>query len=238
MKTRRISVKRRHFRTKTHFPTCGSVPADTGTLMQTPHVRTCAYMGEEISTRPASGRLPTYLKPYEVAAMLDVVVTLRNRILLRLLYFCAMRVSEAVGLRIEDIDPVERVIRVCHAMTQSGLPKCGKERLVPIDTESLRLIQVYVGSRSMGRVIDLSIRQAQRTVKKLAKNAQIRDPERVTTRTLRHSFAIHWVKRRGDLERLRRILGHSSLATTQIYLQFVFEDVVDEYDRIMSIQEV
>lgn len=185
--------------------------------------------------REANHRLPIYLKPYEVAAILDVVVTLRDRILLRLLYFCAMRVSEAVGLRIEDIDPVERVIRVCHALTKSGLPKSRSERLVPIDARTLELIQVYVGNRSMGRVIDLSRRQAQRTVKKHARNAQIRDPERVTSHKLRHSFAVNWVKRKGDLERLRRILGHKSLATTQIYLQFRFEEVRNEYDRIMAI---
>jgi len=181
-----------------------------------------------------SSKLPIFLISGQVTELLSVPTKLRDRILLRLLYFCALRVSEALGLRIEDINPVERVIKVCHAVTPSGLPKGYKERYVPIDAETLRLIVEYAGTRNLGPLFTISIRQAERIIKKYAKQAGIPDWKRITPHKLRHSFAVHWVQSGGDLERLRRILGHESLNTTQIYLQFRFEDVRDEYDRIMG----
>ena len=183
-------------------------------------------------------RLPIYLKPYEVRTLLNATEDLRDLSIFRLFYYCALRVSEALGLRIEDIDPAERMLRVCHALTPSGLPEGGRERLVPIDTETLRLIQAYVGNRSLGRVFDIGIRHIQRIIKRQARAAKIRDPERVTPHKLRHSFAVHWIQRGGDLERLRRILGHRSLDTTQVYLQFQMDDIKREYNRIMSVQGV
>lgn len=179
-----------------------------------------------------STKLPIYLKPHEVRALLKAPTDLRDRIILRLLYFCALRVSEAVALRLEDVDFLDRSIKVCHAITPHGMPKGRKERLVPVDSETLRLIVAYAGSKTAGRLYHLSIRQIQRIIKDYARLAGIQGWERITPHKLRHSFAVHWVKRGGDLERLRRILGHSRLETTQIYLQFRFEDVKNEYDRI------
>ena len=174
------------------------------------------------------------MRPNHVAELLRTPVKPRDRLLLRMLYFLALRVSEALGLRLEDIDPVERIVKICHALTPTGLPKEQKERFVPIDPETLRLIVEYAGTRNRGHIFTLSIRQAERLIKDYARRAGIPDWERVTPHTMRHSFAVNWVQRHGDLERLRRILGHASLTTTQGYLHFLFEDLRDEYDRVMG----
>jgi len=178
--------------------------------------------------------LPIVLKPDEVEVLLASPTSLRDRIILRLLYYCALRVSEALGLRLEDINLQDRIIKVCHALTSSGLPKEYKERLVPVDPETLRLIVEYAGPRREGRLFQIKIRHVQRLVKLYARQAGIQSWMKVTPHKLRHSFAVHWIARGGDIERLRRILGHSSLDMTQIYLQFSLKDVQEEYDRIMS----
>ena len=177
--------------------------------------------------------IPVFLKPGQVQALLKAPTKLRDRIILRLLYYCAMRISEVMGLMIEDIDVADRVIKVCHALTPSGKPKEEKERYVPVDAETLRLLVKYAGDRTQGGLFDVGIRWVQRLIKVYAKEAGLQNWQKVTPHKLRHSFAVHWVQRGGDLERLRRILGHSSLAATQIYLRFRFEDVRREYDRIM-----
>lgn len=181
-----------------------------------------------------SSKLPIFLRPDQVTELLSVPTRLRDRLLLRLLYFLALRVSEALDLRFEDVDPVERMVKICHARTPSGLPKGRKERFVPIDPETLRLIVDYAGTRNRGPLFTIGVRLVQRMIKKYAEQAGIPDWKRVTPHKLRHSFAVHWVRCGGDLERLRRILGHESLETTQVYLQFRFKDVREEYDRIMG----
>ena len=174
------------------------------------------------------------MRPNHVAELLRTPVKPRDRLLLRMLYFLALRISEALGLRLEDVDPVERIVKICHALTPTGLPKSMKERFVPIDHETLRLIVEYAGTRNRGPLLTLSIRQAQRLIKRCAKRAGIPGWERVTPHKLRHSFAVHWVQDGRDIERLRRILGHSSLETTQGYLRFQFKDVREEYDRFIK----
>lgn len=192
--------------------------------------------GSSVGVAGSSGlrRLPVYLKDGEVSLLLSSVSTLRDLLILRLLYYSALRVSEVMGLEFGDVDVEERILRICHAATPSGRPKNQRERLVPVDPQTLRMIQEYSGLGFRGRLFDLTARQVQRLIKDRARRAGIQGWERVTPHKLRHSFAVNWVKRGGDIERLRRILGHSSLARTQIYLQFRLEDVQEEYDRVMT----
>jgi len=183
--------------------------------------------------RARPSKIPLFLRPDQVGAILNVPASLRDRLILRLLYFCALRLSEVLGLKLEDVDFENRIIRICHAITPSGLPKEYKERLVPVDSSTLGLIKEYAGPRTQGRLFQIGRRQVQKIVKKCAREVAIPGWERFTPHKLRHSFAVHWVQSGGDIERLRRILGHSNLTTTQIYLQFMFNDVRREYDRIM-----
>lgn len=185
-------------------------------------------------SRGKGGKLPVFLRTGEVSALLLSPTSLRDRCILRLLYYCALRVSEVLDLRLEDIDFKDHVIKICHATTASGRPKGGKERLVPVDPETLRLIQEYALGQDAGPLFDIQARQVERLIKHYAQEAGIQGWARVTPHKLRHSFSVHWIQRGGDIERLRRILGHTSLAITQVYLRFSMEDIKSEYARIIE----
>ena len=120
-----------------------------------------------------------------------------------------MRISEVLALHLEDIDVVDRIIKVCRALTPSGKPKEYKERLVPVDRKTLRLIVDYAGSRTRGRLFTLSPRQFQRIIKKYARKAGIRNWEKVSPHKLRHSFATTYYKLTKDLLGLKKLLGHA-----------------------------
>lgn len=179
-------------------------------------------------------RLIVYLKRHEVAALLNVPVKPRDRLILRLLYYCGMRISEVLGLMLEDVDVVGREIRVCHALTPSGRPKEEKERLVLVDTKTLRLIVEYAGSKTEGRLFHLTIRQAQRLVKQYAREAGIHNWKRVTPHKLRHSFATHYYRSCRDLIGLQQLLGHSKPETTGIYADMDLEACRQHYDAIFN----
>jgi site-specific recombinase XerC len=71
-------------------------------------------------------------------------------------------------------------------------------------------------------------------VKRMARVAGVRNADLITPHKLRHTFSINWVQHGGDIESLRRLLGHSSLSTTQIYLNFDFQYVRQLYDRLYA----
>ncbi len=112
-------------------------------------------------------------------------------------------------------------------------PKGLKERMAPIDMETTKLLQVYLGDRSTGRIFEISDTYARRLIKDLAERAGLGELN-VTPHTFRHSFAIHFLKNGGDLRILQKILGNSDLATTAIYLSYTDNDVAENYDKVFS----
>jgi len=181
-----------------------------------------------------SAKLPVFLKSDQVEALLSYARTRRDLLILRLLYYCALRVSEVLGLRLEDIDFEGRVIKVCHAVTSSGMPKEYKERLVPVDEKTLVLIKEYVGDRVQGRIFNLSIRRVQSMIKQRARRAGIPNWRQITPHKLRHSFATHYYQQTKDLLGLQKMLGHSSVAATEIYAHLDMDQVKDLYDHVVS----
>jgi integrase/recombinase XerD len=145
----------------------------------------------------------------------------RDRALLELLYGCGLRVSEAAGLRLEQLDLQVGVVTV--------LGKGGKERVVPIgrparealriylDDQRLRLLRgapsPWVFVRAGGR--PLSRQSVWKLVRRRARAAGVRT--RVSPHTLRHSFATHLLHGGADLRVVQTLLGHTDVGTTQIY---------------------
>lgn len=141
--------------------------------------------------------------------------------LLELAYGAGLRVSELCGLTINDLLLSEGLVRV--------LGKGSKERLVPIGRKVIGAVSVYLHQlrpeldrgKSRERVLlnargePLSRVGAWGVVKKRAKEAGI--TRRVTTHTLRHSFATHLLEGGADLRAVQEMLGHADLSTTQIY---------------------
>jgi len=170
--------------------------------------------------------LPRSLSEDDVEALLQApdvstALGLRDRAMLELLYAAGLRVSELVGLELDQCDRIQGVVRV--------LGKGNKERLIPIGEEALGWLQSYLRDArpvlaSPGKTSALfpSSRGQAMTrqtfwhrLRKLAREAGITKP--LSPHTLRHAFATHLLNHGADLRVVQLLLGHSDLATTQIY---------------------
>ena len=178
-----------------------------------------------------SRRLPKSLTIDEVLALLegaggdspsDGPLTLRNRALLELLYSTGARISEAVGLDVDDIDT--------HARSVLLRGKGGKQRLVPVGRPAVNALDVYLvrgrpelARRGRGtpaiflnaRGGRLSRQSAWQVLQDTAERAGI--TAAVSPHTLRHSFATHLLDGGADVRVVQELLGHASVTTTQIY---------------------
>lgn len=190
---------------------------------------------------PRLGRpLPTSLSEAQVDALLQTPDTrtplgLRDRAMLEVLYACGLRVSELVGLHIEQLNLRQGVLRV------SG--KGRKERLVPLgeeahawlarflaETRPLLLNGVTSAAVFPGRGGEPLTRQAfWYRIKAHARAADIRTP--LSPHTLRHAFATHLVNHGADLRVVQLLLGHSDLSTTQIYTHVARERLRELHAR-------
>jgi integrase/recombinase XerC len=187
-------------------------------------------------------KLPRFLEEEDVRRLLedgpaDGFGALRDRALLEVLYGGGLRVSEAVGLDLGDLDLAEGTARVRG--------KGGKERLAPLGSEAARALAAYLPERAArleaaGRVGEgalflnknggrLDVRSVRRLLRRRADAAGIR--ARVTPHTLRHSFATHLLNRGADLRAVQELLGHEDLATTQIYTHVTVHRLKEVYDR-------
>ena len=176
-----------------------------------------------VRTPKEQKRLPNFLSEVEVQKLISAADTssfagLRDRSILEMLYSTGMRVSELVKLKIEDIN-LPRTSAIVKG-------KGNKERLVFFGSYAQEIIARYLKERKKlisksdalfvnlngGKLTDRSVRII---LKKYAKAAGI--TQNVSPHTLRHSFATHMLNRGADLRDLQELLGHSSLAATQIY---------------------
>jgi len=190
-----------------------------------------------IRTPRQEKRLPKFLRPAEVERLLaapdgDDLLTLRDAAMLEVLYSTGVRVSELVGLDLEDIDPIAEVVRVRG--------KGRRERLAPLGSYALRALNRYLEARAEADVKDADAvflnrhgrRLAARSVRrKLAKYLAVAglDPS-VSPHTLRHSFATHMLERGADLRAVQELLGHRSLSTTQIYTHVTASRLKEIYE--------
>ncbi len=191
------------------------------------------------SPRPAR-RLPRTLSSDDAAALVETPDTtradgLRDRALLELLYASGLRATEALTLRVDDVN-VE-----AGYVTPTG--KGSRQRLVPVGGEALRWIRRYLeaGRPRLVKRADASAlflnrygrrlsRQALwALLKKSARRAGVRAP--VSPHTLRHSFASHLLEGGADLRSVQAMLGHADVSTTQIYTHLSSSAVRDMYRR-------
>jgi integrase/recombinase XerC len=151
----------------------------------------------------------------------ETPVSLRDVAMVELLYATGARVAELCGLDLSDIDYDRQTIRV--------LGKGNKERMIPLGNPAMKALNVWLkeGRDSLknslsGTAVFLGARGKridQRTVRTVVYNAlqAIEGIERMGPHALRHSAATHLLEGGADLRTVQEILGHASLATTQIY---------------------
>ena len=155
------------------------------------------------------------------AAEFDTPTSIRDVAIVELLYATGARVSEVCGLDLEDLDFSRNTIRV--------LGKGNKERMIPMGAPAVKALNTYIESArgllandKSARALFLGARGKridQRAVRTIVYEAlsALEGVERMGPHTLRHSAATHLLEGGADLRTVQEILGHSSLATTQIY---------------------
>jgi integrase/recombinase XerD len=191
------------------------------------------------SPRPPR-RLPRTLSMRDVAALVETPDVgrpdgLRDRALVELLYASGLRASEALALRIEDVNLSAGYV------VPTG--KGSRQRLVPVGAHALRWVRLYlktarpamVKRRETGTLFlnrfgrPLSRQALWGILKKCARRADIRAV--VSPHTLRHCFASHLLERGADLRSVQAMLGHADISTTQIYTHLSSRAVRDMYMR-------
>jgi integrase/recombinase XerD len=192
---------------------------------------------------PRVGRtVPKFITEAEVKQLLSTASDTgtpegrRDVSILELLYATGLRVSELVGLNVQDIDFEEGFIRTWG--------KGSKERIVYVYPEALANLRAYIG----GARVDLLGKKRGETalyvnqrgerltrqwvwniLKSSAKKAGI--DTKITPHTLRHSFATHLLQNGASLRHVQELLGHSSISTTQVYTHLTDSHVREEYAR-------
>jgi len=162
-------------------------------------------------------RLPTVLSVDEVLKVLKAVDNDKHRTLLMTIYSAGLRVSEAVGLRVEDIDGQRMQVHVRQG-------KGRKDRVLPLSPLLLDHLRDYWRQcPSRGFLFPgtstsrpMCVTGIQRTFRLAVLKARI--TKKATVHTLRHSYATHLLESGVDLVTIQRRLGHSSLKTTAVYL--------------------
>ena len=202
----------------------GLMPTDPGLLLSSPK---------------GHRTLPDVLRQDEAAALVTVEgddpKALRDRVALELLYATGVRVGELCGLDLDDIDSGRRVIRV--------LGKGRKERSVPYGVPAQRALDRWLGegrprwagTRS-GTALLLGVRGGRvdpRTVRTVVHRrlADVAGAPDLGPHGLRHTAATHLLEGGADLRSVQELLGHATLATTQIYTHVSIERLRTSYER-------
>ncbi len=184
-------------------------------------------------------RLPDRLDVEDVSTLLDSLdqrtpAGRRDRALLELLYGAGLRVSELVGLDLDDLQLRARTARV--------LGKGNKERIVPFGQQAAQAITLYlhailpVRERSAEEALFLNLRGGRlsaRSVRRILDRAvrEIALSRHVHPHVLRHSFATHLLESGMDLRTIQELLGHVRLTTTQRYTNVSLKHVLEVYDQ-------
>jgi integrase/recombinase XerD len=171
-----------------------------------------------IKTPKASKRLPVVLTRQEIKDLIDNTDNIKHKLLIELLYSTGLRLSECINLQYSDLDLNDGTGWV-------RLGKGAKDRIFIVSDMFKKDLIVYMektGAGGKGYIFSvngkkMSPRGMQHAIKVSALRAGIDKP--VHVHTLRHSFATHLLENGVDIRKIRKLLGHSNLQTTQIYTQ-------------------
>lgn len=192
---------------------------------------------EDLDTPQKGFYLPKFLTQEEVEKLLSIPdvsgeIGLRDRALLELMYAAGLRVSEAVGLMLGDID-LDAGILTCKG-------KGSKQRRVPVGKSAIEWLKSYLLHRRKkenieiqnifvtGLGVPLTRQEIYRMVKDYGEKAGI---DGLSPHTLRHSFATHLVQNEADIRSVQQMLGHADISTTQIYTHITDKHIRKTYEK-------
>jgi len=151
--------------------------------------------------------------------------SLRDYLLLKVLWESGLRVSELAALTPGDLEPHNQVINVING-------KGNKSRRAYIDSSTMELLCSYISDTNIPEdcvIFGVKTNQMRNIVKRYGALAGI---DGLHPHTFRHSYAIHLIRNGVDVRRLQQLLGHSNIQTTTIYLQFRDQDLRDVYNTV------
>ena len=194
---------------------------------------------ENIKSPKLPTKLPNYLTEEDINNLLDIELIkpydYRNKAMLETLYATGLRISELINLKFNDIDLENDFLRV------EG--KGSKERIVPLSDIAIKYFKIYL-SEYRSLILDddncdyLFVSNAKKQItrqgffkiiKQQAKKSGLNKD--ISPHVLRHSFATHLLHHGADLRVIQELLGHSDIATTQIYTHLVNDKIKKDYDE-------
>ena len=185
-----------------------------------------------------SKRLPSFVEQEDMATLFDHVAFSDDwkgkteRMVLRLFYSTGMRLSELIQLKESQLDPSNGQLKV--------LGKGNKERIIPVSKDLMDELQNYLSEKPvrLDNVVQVFVsdkgKQLQpRSVYSFVKAhlSQVTTIQKKSPHILRHSFATHLMNNGADLNAVKELLGHSSLAATQVYTHNTIEKLKDVFKK-------
>jgi len=166
-------------------------------------------------------KIPVFLTKKEVSDLLNVIKNPKHHLLIEFIYASGLRVSEVVRFKVENIFIDEAI-----AIVKQGKGK--KDRKVILSEKFVEDLRNYLRRKKEGYLFEgrnghLTERSVQEIISKAAKKARIN--KNVHPHSLRHSFATHLIESGTNTSTLQKLLGHSSLRTTQMYVHLSDKDI-------------
>jgi len=180
-----------------------------------------------------------YLKPEEVYKILNTAkkVSMRDFLLIRLLWVTGARISEILNLKTEDIVWDDNSLIL---ITLKRKKKNIEYRRVPVDKRTMEYLKTFITKYNIkGRIFPITRQRAFQIIRKIGKLAGITKvgEKKLHPHHFRHSHCVMWVRNNNTLEGLRKLqqrLKHANISTTAHYLQFAVEETKKEVEEVFG----
>jgi integrase/recombinase XerD len=201
----------------------------------------------EISPKKSARRLPKALTIAQIVSMIDAAhrdgqpITVRDQAMLELLYSSGARVSELIGINLNDLSTIETDDGIITTLKLRG--KGSKERIVPLGSFAAKAIENYLvrvrpelGAKSSKATAALFLNSRGSRISRQSAWQMVLDAaeaagvtEHVSPHVFRHSYATHLLDGGADIRVVQELLGHASVTTTQIYTLITIDKVRESY---------
>ncbi|MFN8436280.1 MAG: tyrosine-type recombinase/integrase [Cytophagales bacterium] len=195
---------------------------------------------DKIKTLKTSKKLPVFVQEKEIITLLDnlqfenTFIGLRDKLIIELFYGTGIRLSELISIKETDINLDANQLKV--------IGKGNKERIIPINRELKNTIQSYLllkknqnldNVSSYLVVTDTMKKTYQMFIFRVVRKylSHVTNNEKKSPHTLRHSFATHLLNKGADLNAIKELLGHTSLAATQVYTHNSIEKLKNIFEK-------
>ena len=201
----------------------------------------------EISPKKSARRLPKALTIAQIVSMIDAAhrdgqpITVRDQAMLELLYSSGARVSELIGINLNDLSTIETDDGIITTLKLRG--KGSKERIVPLGSFAAKAIENYLvrvrpelAAKSLKATAALFLNSRGSRISRQSAWQMVLDAaeaagvtEHVSPHVFRHSYATHLLDGGADIRVVQELLGHASVTTTQIYTLITIDKVRESY---------